>query len=103
MTSTLKGDPMAQSKADPTRPQLPAEGRVPPPANGITFQYHGPKDVGRAESLYRSALTKPDLDYCAQLLFSALVANPEHEAAFEAILARLPAFAARGRKMVVRI
>src|SRR5687768_8333499 len=64
--------------------------------------YLGPKDLGRAESLYRSALTKPDIDYATQLLFAALVANPEHEPAFAAILAKLPAYAANKRCMVVR-
>jgi hypothetical protein len=66
-------------------------------------QYTGPKDLGRAESLYRSALSKPDLDYSTQLLFSSLVANPEHAGAFAAILAKIPAYAAARRKMVVRI
>jgi hypothetical protein len=67
------------------------------------FAYPGPKDVGRAESLYRSALTKPDLDYAAQLLFSSLLANPEHAQAFQAVLDKIPAFAAKGRKMIVRV
>jgi L-alanine-DL-glutamate epimerase-like enolase superfamily enzyme len=59
--------------------------------------YAGPRDVGRAESLYRSALTKTDPDYAAQLLFSALSANPEHGGAFAAVLERAPALAARRR------
>jgi len=66
------------------------------------LRYSGPKDVGRADSLYKSALTKPDPDYAAQLLFSALAANPEHQGAFDAIIGRIPAFAAKRRKMVVR-
>ena len=66
-------------------------------------RYAGQKDVGRAESLYRSAVSKPDLDYAAQLLFSALAANPEHAEAFRAVLAKIPSFAAARRKMVVRI
>jgi tetratricopeptide (TPR) repeat protein len=71
-------------------------------ATGVKSGYLGPKDLGRAESLYRSALGKPDLDYAAQLLFAALVANPEHEGAFGAILNKLPQFAANRRKMVLR-
>jgi len=35
-------------------------------------EYSGPVDLGRAESLYRSALGKPDLDYSSQLLFASL-------------------------------
>ena len=68
----------------------------------VQSSYSGPKDVGRAESLYRSALTKPDIDYATQLLFAALGANPDHEQAFAAILAKLPVFAANKRRMVVR-
>ena len=74
-----------------------------PAAGSIVSRYQGPKDIGRAESLYRSALEKPDLDYSAQLLFSALVANPEHEGSFRSILSKIPAFGAAGRKMAVRI
>jgi hypothetical protein len=66
-------------------------------------QYSGPKDLGRAESLYRSALSKSEIDYSSQLLFSSLIANPEHAPAFSAILAKIPAFASKGRKMVARI
>lgn len=66
-------------------------------------RYTGPKDTGRAESLFLTAKVKPDLDYSAQLLFSALLANPEHGGAFAAILGKIPAFAAAGRKMLVRI
>src|SRR5687767_9714268 len=73
------------------------------PATLPPSRYAGPKDVGRAESLYRSAVSKPDLDYAAQLLFSALAANPEHAEAFRAVLAKIPSFAAARRKMVVRI
>jgi len=58
--------------------------------------------LGRAESLYRSAVSKPDLDYSSQLLFASLVANPGNREAFEAILGKIGAFAAAGRKMVVR-
>ncbi len=64
--------------------------------------YKGPKDTGRADSLYRSAITKPDLDYSTQLLFAALTANPEHEPALTAILAKTPELAAR-RKISSRI
>ena len=69
---------------------------------GGRSSYLGPKDLGRAESLYRSALTKPDIDYATQLLFAALVANPEHEPAFAAILTKIPVYAANKRRMVVR-
>jgi hypothetical protein len=68
-----------------------------------TNHYQGPKDTGRAESLHRSALTKADLDYATQLLFSALVANPEHSAAFAAILEKIPAFTAAKKRMTVRL
>lgn len=68
------------------------------------FQYRGPKDVGRADSLYRSALAKPDLDYASQLLFSALLASPEQEEAFRTVLDKMiPAYAAEGRKMILRV
>lgn len=77
----------------------PGAPNTPAPA----FRYAGPKDVGRAESLYRSAAGKPDLDYAAQLLFSALIANPEHEPAFQALLAKLPAYAGAKRRMVARV
>ena len=66
-------------------------------------EYRGPRDVGRAESLYRSALTKPDMDYSSQLLFSALNANPEHTGAFHAILEKIPQYAAARRKMLIPI
>jgi len=70
--------------------------------DGVRSNYLGPKDLGRAESLYRSALTKPDPDYATQLLFAALIANLEHEPAFAAILAKLPVYASNKRRMVVR-
>jgi hypothetical protein len=66
-------------------------------------KYEGPKDTGRAESLYRSALTKADLDYATQLLFAALVANPEHEAAFAVVLEKVAAFTAAKKRMTVRL
>jgi hypothetical protein len=66
-------------------------------------KYEGPKDTGRAESLYRSALTKGDPDYATQLLFSALLANPEQDASFTAILEKIPAFAAAKKRMTVRL
>ncbi len=69
----------------------------------VSSQYRGPRDVGRAESLYRSALTKPDLDYSSQLLFSALNANPEHAAAFQAIIDNIPKYAAARRKMLIPV
>jgi tetratricopeptide (TPR) repeat protein len=73
-------------------------------AGGPRFRYAGPKDVGRAESLFQSARSKPDPDYVAQLLFSALAANPEHAGALTAILARVPASAPKGgKRMVARI
>ena len=71
-------------------PSNSAEANAPAPR----FTYAGPKDLGRAESLYRSALTKPDPDYAAQLLFSAIAANPEHAPAVQAVLARAAALAA---------
>ena len=67
------------------------------------FRYAGPKDVGRAESLFQSARSKPDPDYVAQLLFSALAANPEHAGALTAILARVAPSAPKGKRMVARI
>jgi tetratricopeptide (TPR) repeat protein len=70
--------------------------------SSVRSVYGGPKDVGRAESLYRSAIAKPDLDYATQLLFAALVANPEHEQAFAAILAKIPVYASNKRRMIVR-
>lgn len=73
------------------------------PQQPTALQYRGPKDVGRSESLYRSAMAKADLDYSAQLLFLSLVANPEHEEAFGSILGKMAAFAAAKRKMVVRV
>ncbi|HVT82466.1 MAG TPA: hypothetical protein VHM90_17630, partial [Phycisphaerae bacterium] len=66
-------------------------------------EYRGPRDVGRAESLYKSALTKSDADYCLQLLFSALLANPEHAAAFQAIMGKSVELAEAKRKVSVRI
>ena len=66
-------------------------------------EYRGPRDVGRAESLYRSALTKPDADYCLQLLFAALAANPENEAAFSAILSKSAEMLAARRKVTIRV
>ena len=57
-------------------------------------QYKGPRDVGKAESLYQSALTKKDLAYALQLLFMGLLANPEHAGIFDEILARIPTLAA---------
>jgi hypothetical protein len=74
-----------------------------PKSKSRTSAYPGPKDLGRAESLYRSAISKPDLDYSTQLLFASLIANPEHTTAFGAILAKISAFAAARRKMVVRV
>jgi hypothetical protein len=53
--------------------------------------------------LYSSALTKGDPDYASQLLLFALVANPEHGDAFAALLDKLPAYAASGRRLVLRI
>jgi hypothetical protein len=66
------------------------------------LEYRGPKDVGRAESLYRSALTKPDPEYCLQLLFAALAANPEHAGAFGAILGKSAELLAAKRKVSTR-
>lgn len=94
-----------RSESDVARPaDAPTVGppqsaaSAPPPTH-----YPGPKDVGRAESLYRSAVNKPDPDYASQLLFSSLIANPEHEGALATILAKIPAYAAGRKKMVVRI
>ena len=62
-------------------------------------EYRGSKDVGRSDSLYQSAITKPDLDYSTQLLLSALEANPENEPAFKALMAKAAELSAR-RKAV---
>ena len=83
----MNSDPSKQSPD----PELPANS------------YPGPRDVGRAGSLYRSASNKGDLDYSTQLLLASLIANPEHDGALRAILSKPAAFAAAGRKMVVRI
>src|SRR3974390_268882 len=65
-------------------------------------EYRGPKDLGRAESLYQSAITKPDVEYCVQLLFWALAANPEHEGSFKAVLDKGPEIAGR-KKLAARV
>jgi len=96
-----------EPRAGAARPQdaaAPAEAPSPAaPAGGpVVSRYRGPKDVGRAESLYRSALTKADPDYVIQLLFSALAANPDHEAAFSAIV-HAGADLARSRRGALRL
>lgn len=76
---------------------------VRPGQSGPTLEYRGPKDLGKADSLYQSALTKSDTGYRLNLLFLALVANPEHEGAFKAILSKIPELAAAHRKAVSRV
>ena len=53
-------------------------------------EYRGPRDVGRAESLYRSALTKPDMDYSSQLLFSLSTPTLNTPAPFTPYSRRFP-------------
>lgn len=62
-------------------------------------RYPGPRDTARAESLYRTSLTKPELGFSIQLLVASLAADPEHENALKAMLARGAAVVAGGKKV----